>query len=130
MLCFEVYRNGEKLCTAGVGDFGVLTAILTWVSHHPAKLAKWAAEGVPETEPTTLELTVGGLGRDDSDTTEHLKWVESNLEVGDEIRMRVVEVLSSDPPLRRYQDDPEWVELQKKEYVRKTAQEFGWEITG
>ena len=30
MIAFEVHRNGEKLCTAGVSD-GVLTAILTWV---------------------------------------------------------------------------------------------------
>jgi hypothetical protein len=128
MLCFEVYRNGQKLCTAGIGDFGVLTALLTWVSHEPEKLARWAAEGIPETEPSTLEFTVGGLGRCVGEAGEHLKWVEENLAAGDEIRIRVVEVASADPPSRRYEDDPEFVEEQRKQYVRKTAKELGWEI--
>lgn len=129
MLCFEVYRNGEKLCTAGIGDFGVLTAVLTWVSHEPEKLKKWAASGIPETEPTRLELEVGGLGRCVGEAGEHLKWVESDLVVGDEIRIRVVDVPVADPPSRRYEDDPTFVEEQRKEYVRKTAKELGWEIT-
>jgi hypothetical protein len=130
MLCFEVYRNGEKLCTAGVGDFGVLSAILNWVSHHPEKLARWAAEGIPEVPPTHLEFTVGGHGSEDSDSADYLRWVEADLAAGDEILIRVVEAPSSDPPSRRYRDDPVWVEEQKKEYVRKAAKELGWEIAG
>ena len=128
MLCFEIYCNGEKLCTAGIGEFGVLSAILTWVSHEPEKLKKWAEEGTPSTEPTRLEFTVGGLGRCVGEAGEHLKWVESDLNVGDEIRIRVVDVPSADPPSRRYEDDPGFVEEQRKEYVRKTAKELGWEI--
>jgi hypothetical protein len=128
MLCFEVYRNGEKLCTAGIGDFGVLSAMLTWVSHEPEKLKEWAESGVPDIEATRLEFTVGGLGRCIGEAGEHLKWVESDLAVGDEIRIRVVDVPSADPPSRRYEDLPAFVEEQRKEYVRKTAREFGWEI--
>jgi hypothetical protein len=128
VLCFEVYCNGEKLCTAGIGDFGVLTAILTWVSHEPEKLNKWAESGIPDTETTRLGFEVGGLGRCVGEAGEHLKWVESDLAVGDEIRIRVVDVPSADPPSRRYEDDPTWVEEQRKEYVRKTAEELGWEI--
>ena len=127
MLCFEVHRNGEKLCI-GIGDFGVLSAILTWVSHEPEKLKQWTEEGILDTEPTRLEFTVGGLGRCVGEAGEHLKWVESDLEVGDEIRIRVVDVSSADPPSRRYEDDPAFVDEQRKEYVRRTAKELGWEI--
>jgi len=31
MTCFEVEVNGKKVCVAGVGEFGVLTATLSWV---------------------------------------------------------------------------------------------------
>ena len=129
MLCFEVYCNGEKLSTAGIGDFGVLTAILTWVSHEPGKLKKWAESETPGTEATSLELTVGGLGGCVGEAGEHLEWVESDLVVGDEIRIRVVDAPSSDPPLRRYTDDPASEEEQRRKYVRETAKELGWEIT-
>lgn len=128
MLCFEVYCNGEKLCTAGIGEFGVLTAILTWVSHDPEKLKKWAESGIPDTEPTSLDFTVGGLGRCVGEAGENLRWVESELAVGDEIRIRVVDVPTPDPPARRYEDDPAFIEEQRKEFVRKTAKDLGWEI--
>lgn len=101
MLCFEVYCNGEKLCTAGIGEFGVLSAILTWVSHEPAKLKKWAEEGIPETEASRLQFTVGGLGRCVGEAGEQFKWVESGLRIGDDIRIRVVDVPSADPPSRK-----------------------------
>jgi hypothetical protein len=128
MLCFEVYCNGKKLCTAGIGDYGVMTAILTWVSHSPEKLKKWAEAGITDAEAIKLDFTVGGLGRCVGEAAEHFKWVESDLVVGDEIRIRIVDAPSADPPSRRYQDDPDFVEEQRKEYVRKTANELGWGI--
>ena len=45
MKCLETYLNGEKLCVAGVGEYGVLSAHVTWVADSPEKLARWAAEG-------------------------------------------------------------------------------------
>jgi hypothetical protein len=83
---------------------------------------------MPETEQTRLEFSVGGLGRFVGEAGDHLKWVESDLEVGDEIRIRVVDVPSADPPSRRYQDNPAFVDEQRKEYVRKAAKELGWDI--
>ncbi len=106
----------------------MLTAILTWVSHEPEKLKKCAESGIPDAEATKLDFTVGGLGRCVGEAGEHLKWVESDLAVGDEIRIRVVDVPSADPPSRRYEDDPAFVEEQRKAYVRETAKELGWEI--
>ena len=76
MVYFEVLRNGQKLCTAGVGECGVMTAIVTWVGHHPDKLVQWAAEGAVDNDPMDLFLNVGGLGGEEQATQEYLKWVE------------------------------------------------------
>ena len=46
MIGYNVYRNNERLCIAGIGDIGVLTACVTWVGHSPEKLARWTAEGI------------------------------------------------------------------------------------
>jgi len=35
MVCFEIWVNGERLCTAGVGDFGGLSAILKRFQFRP-----------------------------------------------------------------------------------------------
>jgi hypothetical protein len=35
ILCFEVLINGTKVCTAGVGEFGLISAILSWVKCAP-----------------------------------------------------------------------------------------------
>jgi hypothetical protein len=128
MLCFEVYRNGSKLCMAGIGDCGVLSAIVTWVSHHPGKLARWAAEGAPDVEPARLELSIGGLTVDESELAEHLKWEECSLKAGDEIHLRIVDAPNADPPQWRYRDDPARTLEGRKDYVRRMAKEFGWEI--
>src|SRR5688572_18417273 len=106
MLCFEVYRNGQKLCTAGIGDFGVLTAILAWVSHEPEKLRTWAESGVPEVEATRLDFGVSGLRRCVGEAGEHLRWAETSLAVGDEIRIRVVDLPGADPPSQRHEHVP------------------------
>jgi hypothetical protein len=129
MVCFEVYRNNVRLCRAGIGELGVLTAILTWVSHHPETLARWKSQGIEETEPTRLEFTGNGLGgKGDADAGEHLKWVGTDVSTGDEIRIRIVDAPDADPPLRRYSDEPGFIKQKKKEYVRETAKEFGWDV--
>jgi len=40
MLAFEIHLNGKRLCTAGIGEPGALSAILTWVRGEPRKEAK------------------------------------------------------------------------------------------
>lgn len=128
MLCFEVYLNDERICTAGIGSFGVLTAIVSWVSHSPAKMARWACENLPATESERVELTVCGLGPEGVEPVENLKWVEDTLAAGDEIRIRLIEAASADVPKHRYLADPVEDERRKKEYVLRMAKEFGWEI--
>ena len=82
MIAFEVLVNGEKLCTAGVGDKGVLTANIVG--------------------PKSPRLRVGGLHNE-----EHVLWISHRpmaleLKVGDEVTVRIVETEVVDEPIQRY----------------------------
>ncbi|MGH9496556.1 MAG: hypothetical protein ACRD3B_16255 [Candidatus Sulfotelmatobacter sp.] len=111
MRAFEVSLNGEKLCLAGIGDDGVLTAILSWVTGENA---------------ADMFLEVGGLL---SLVDEHVSWLNQKpLRVDDEIQVRIVEVDAVDRPTRRRRRDPAKEHQAKKEYVRRMAKELGWKI--
>lgn len=92
MIAFEVTVNGQRVCTAGIDEWGVLTAILSWVRRR----SEQSEDGSKVEEELTLD--VGGL---DSTTPEHLKWMVSALQVGDTVSVRVVETEVVDPPKER-----------------------------
>jgi hypothetical protein len=81
MICFEVQRNGNRLCVAGVPE-GILTGLLTWGSHR-----------LGEEPPWDLELRVGGRTGG-----KHVDWVFEYLGLGEEILFRIVEAPDADPP--------------------------------
>lgn len=99
MLCFEVSINGKRVCLAGIGDFGVLSAILTWVKRNPSRCpkgmnkAKWCEE--------ELSFNVGGLvsqiNKDDSQPN----WIDRSLKPGDKIVIRIWNRPECDPPQKR-----------------------------
>ena len=128
MIAFHVFRNNERLSVAGVGDFGVLTACVTWVAHSPDRLARWAAEGLSAEEPPKLGLQVGGLRNNEQALPSHMRWIDATLRVGDEIKIQVVDAPRVDAATTEYQDDPMKDLEQKKAYVRRLAKEFGWHI--
>jgi hypothetical protein len=78
-----LWANDRKVCLAGIGDDGVLTAIVNWV----------ARKGSGD-----LYLTVGGLV---SPVSEYVTWVRQDLAVGDIITIKVVEASSTDVPRSR-----------------------------
>ncbi len=116
IIAFEVFRNNERLCVAGLADFGVLTAILTWVARSPEELE-------PEDTSPDLFLHVGGL----KDET-HLNWTDTTIEVGDEIKIHVAEASAVDAPTSERRRDPAKDLEDKKSYVRRMAKELGWDI--
>lgn len=128
MIGFNVYRNDERLCIAGVGAFGVLTACVTCVGHRPEMLARRAAEGISGPEPAELTLEVGGLKGDDDAPAMHMRWIDATLRVGDEIKIQVVEASTVDAATTEDRDDPSKLLEGKKTYVRRVAEELGWEI--
>jgi hypothetical protein len=128
MVAFEVFRNNERLCVAGVGDFGVLTACVTWVAHRPEKLERWKNEGISEQQPTELNLQVGGLQNNERASALHMRWTDATLRVGDEIKIHVFDASRVDAATAEYRDDPGKDIEGKKTYVRRLAKELGWEI--
>ena len=110
MRAFEVYSNDRKLCLAGVGEDGVLTAIVNWV----------AKKGTGD-----LFLTVGGLV---SPVSEHVSWVKEDLHVGDVITVKIVEASSTDTPRERTRTNPADDLKYQKSYVRAMAKKLGWKI--
>jgi hypothetical protein len=89
MVVFEVSLNGEPLCRAGVGESGVLTAIVTWFGPKEAERSS---------RPETLDFSVGGVA---SATFEHLDWVRRPLAVGDRITIEIAEGGDIEVPRKR-----------------------------
>ena len=116
MIAFKLSINGEYKCAAGVRDFGVLSAIITWVRRKPEK----ARDGKIIKEELTADL--GAL---DSKSNEHLKWLSQRLRVGDRVSIEVVETKRADKPKRRYRDDPKVVERAKRRYFERLKKELG-----
>jgi hypothetical protein len=109
MRAFNISLNRKKLCLAGVGERGVLSAIVNWVAgDHGADLF----------------MHVGGLANE-----EHIDWVkQKSLQVGDEIRVKIVEARSVDKPVRKRRIHPAETLKAKRRYVRMMAKELGWKI--
>jgi hypothetical protein len=110
MRAFEVFLNGERLCLAGIGDDGVLNAMVDCVAKPPQ-------QGV--------ELSVGGLI---SPPREHVDWVDRKVSVGDQILVKIVDAGRVDEPSKRHSHDPATELTAQKNYVRRMAREFGWEV--
>ncbi len=105
------------MCTAGVGDAGVLTTSLAWRGPQPYQ------KGGPSVAEY-LRLDVGGL----ADSGEHLRWLDRKLRRGDVVSIKVVEVDSADRARERQRPNPVADVRRQKQYVRRMAQQFGWKI--
>lgn len=123
MICFEVRVNGKVVCTAGVGDLGVLTAILTWVKREPSdcpegvEIAEWSEE--------TLDLNIGGSIGHGKHGHAFLDWIShQRMSVGDEITIRILNQPQCDPPAAKRIDTSEFVQERKREYLEELKREF------
>ena len=128
MVGYSVYRNDQRLCAAGVGAFGVLTACVTWAASSPERVARQVSEGESAQEPVTLTLQVNVLKNQDASQAVHLCWIDASLRVGDEIRIQIVDTSQVDPALTERREDPAKDLDGKKRYVRRLARELGWQI--
>jgi hypothetical protein len=90
MVAFEIYLNEQLLCTAGIGEDGVLTSILTWVKRNNGD--------------EQCELEISGLV---SVIQEHVKWIARLVAIGDHIEIKIVETGKVDSPAVRQCRDPE-----------------------
>ena len=88
MICFDIQKNGKRLCLAGIDGHCVLSAHVTFVD---------VVDPGPRPR-RTLEVAAAGM---ESETKVHLNWVRSDIAVGDRIEIRVIDAESADPPTHR-----------------------------
>ncbi|MHC4235619.1 MAG: hypothetical protein ACYSUQ_10930 [Planctomycetota bacterium] len=100
MIAYEITLNGAPLCTAGIDELGVLTAMLTWV-HRGEQRNPETGEPYPTTEFT---LDVSALA---SESREHRNWASEQLQVGDRIEISVRDLSTVDEPASREPEDRE-----------------------
>ena len=98
---FQVLVNGEVRGTAGLEAIGVLTVVLSWVRRDPAAIPEDARAAPDFTEDDwagdRANVHLGGL---DSIARQHLRWLEAELAVGDEVTVRLLPPGEFDPPAR------------------------------
>jgi hypothetical protein len=85
MVGYEITVNGQRLCIAGVGENGVLTAAVSWVGK--------------QGEAGHFHMHTGGI---DSNTDENVRWYVPELKIGDEVSIRIYEIDGPDPQPLRY----------------------------
>ena len=83
MICFEIHINGQKICLAGVGENGVLSA-----------MANFRASD----DSHRTFCSVGGIAKIDAETSQQIEWLDRELCVGDVLTVKVVEAESYDMP--------------------------------
>ena len=59
---------------------------------------------------------------------EHVRWQDRDLNVGDNISIKVIETDDVDAPTKRYTRDPKKDARAQKQYVKMMAKKFGWKI--
>jgi len=116
MTAIEVRVNGKKQCIAGIARDGVVSAILSWVGR---------GDEHPELPREDVTLRVGGL---DSMRDQHVDWLTRDMEVGDEIILRLVDVRKPDAPQKGNRRPASDTRRRQKANVRRMAKEFGWKI--
>jgi hypothetical protein len=123
MICFEVKVNGRHLCTAGVGEPGMLHAILGWV--HWSRQDRPQGDSEVGKSSVKLDLTVSGSTPHGEDGQEFFDWLKDHpISVGDEVSIRVLSKDGSDPPATRRELTTEDVEAGERAYYERKKAEY------
>jgi DNA-directed RNA polymerase subunit E'/Rpb7 len=109
MRAYEVFLNGKRLCLAGIGRHGYVSAYVTYVS-----------------EQSKTDIDIVGLV---ASKKLYVRWTRRALRTGDEVRIKIVDRKTVDKfrKIGRVDSPDRVVKLQKR-MVRRMAKEFGWEV--
>ena len=107
MICFEVSRNGEHLCRAGISAEGIVHVTVTYAD----------VKRSGRSRAREIDLRVGAL---ETATSEHLSWVTQDLVAGDRVEVKVVESEEESPPAAV--EPPRTHEAQMKDDLRRLRQ--------
>jgi hypothetical protein len=94
----QILVNGKVRGTAGMESIGVLSVILDWVRRDPKAASKPSSISRKEWEGNRVHVSLGGL---DSVAEKHVEWFGADLDVGDEVTVRVLPPGEFDSPARR-----------------------------
>jgi hypothetical protein len=115
MIAFEIWVNGEKICTAGVNsDLGMLTSILSWTKRDVSRLP---AEVRSEVSGEELKLVINGQKNLGGSQFENLQWKGRALKPGDEIRIAIIETDQADPPHAAKKIKPKFVRPKRSDII-------------
>jgi hypothetical protein len=120
MTAFKIWLNGEHICTAGIEQFGSVNAIFTWAKRIDSTSDKLTG-GEHEEE---LDFNVAGLAYDSQGNHVYLKWINSSLEVGDEINIKIVQTSEVDKPISQEIEQADFIEEQQRKYYEKLKQKY------
>ena len=96
MIAFEVRVNGRLVCCAGVGEVGVLSAIVNWMGDSPRSPRVGG-----RTKGGEARISVAGSYDTSRGSNVSPRWLNRMLNVGDEISIRVVKKAKVDRPERK-----------------------------
>jgi hypothetical protein len=116
MTVFDVFVNDRKICRAGVGAVGVLSATVSWV--RLTGEAQRTARRLKELSEQT-ELAVGGFGKGI-----HRRWPGRMLKTGDRVTIAVASAATFDRPTREEPHDPKLREQQERRYYLLLKRRF------
>ncbi|NJL39425.1 MAG: hypothetical protein HC899_23755 [Leptolyngbyaceae cyanobacterium SM1_4_3] len=122
MIAFRIELNGEHICTAGLEQQGVLTAVVSWL--RSTSLNETSGEPIEQGCEENLTFNVGGLARDADGSGANLKWVDRTLQEGDEICIKVIQALQVDEPVKREREDPDFVGQQERQYYEALKKKY------
>ena len=121
MIALRVSHNGKEICTAGIGELGVISTHVTWVHSE-----RFRNDETRELEVRTdLDMNVGGLH---TPSNKHRTWNSPEIQVGDVVQVEVVDVDVVTPHDEEYGMSREAEVEREKQHLRDRAKDFGWKI--
>jgi hypothetical protein len=114
MIAFKISVNGKEVVIAGQEDWSVLAM------HVSATRDK-------NESPSDgyVRYSVGGLSKPNSDgISQHFRWPEIDLSVGDKVEVEVVDTTDIDQPKKRFRSDHE---VQEDPFTEEEAREMRYQ---
>ena len=114
MIILSVEVNGEKIVNAGKEDLCVLSTIIGATG----VLGPQSRGTATEKQKQDLRLNVGGLGAEsDENPGTHYDWIgPTNLKVGDEIKVTILDGESADSPIKENRKIADQLEDQQRKH--------------
>jgi hypothetical protein len=114
MIAFKIIVNGKQVVIAGQDDWSVLAMHVS------------ATRDKGESSSTDyVRYSVGGLSQQNSEgISQHFRWPEIDLAVGDRVEVEVIETTEIDQPKKRYRSDHQ---VQEDPFTEEEAREMRYQ---